>query len=454
MKKLFLLASDVIVFYGALALVLLLRHGTTAAWLDQIQIHIVPFSILFIVWIFSFYIANLYERRILRNSRDFYGRLTQAIVIAAGLSILFFYFIPYFGITPKTNLFLFLVIFSLLSLAVRFLFNQIIAGATKKRLLIIGLDQDSLELARFVTDNPQFGYAVSGLVRIGQESLPETNSFPWRIIEDATDIEVLIRSKHIDTVVLSPRAYGMEHIITALYHSLAEQVSFSSLSGFTERLTGTVPITAIGQTWFLENLSEGSKRSYEVFKRGTDIIAAILIGAPTLVLLPFIAAAIRLSSSGPIFFCQTRTGRGGKPFQIVKFRTMRTDAEKYTGAVWASTNDPRVTRIGRFLRKTRLDELPQAWNILRGDIALVGPRAERPEFDEKLAPQIPFYNERYLIKPGATGWAQINYPYVASTQDAIHRLEHDLYYIKHRSLLMDLEIILKTLSITLRAVGQ
>jgi exopolysaccharide biosynthesis polyprenyl glycosylphosphotransferase len=453
MKQFALLLSDLAVLYGTLVFVLLLRYGP-AKWSAQYANHIVPFSILFIVWLFSFYIANLYEQRILRNGRDFYQRLAQATVIAAGLSIIFFYLIPYFGITPKTNLFLFIVIFSILSSGVRFLFNQLIAGGIKKRLLIIGLDDESLELARFVSDNPQFGYAVSGLVRLGQESLPLTNGIAWRIIEDLTDIEEFIRSKHIDTIVISPRAYGMDRVITALYRALAEQVNFASLSGFTERLTGTVPVAAINQTWFLENLSEGSKRSYEVFKRGVDIAAAITLGLPTLLITPLIAAAIKITSPGPVFFCQARTGRGGRPFQIVKFRTMRSDAEKGTGAVWATSNDPRVTKIGRFLRKTRIDELPQMWNILKGDISLVGPRAERPEFDEKLATQIPFYKERYLIKPGATGWAQINYPYVASTQDAIHRLEHDLYYIKRRSLMLDLEIILKTISIALRAVGQ
>lgn len=453
MKKIILLCSDVVALYGALALALLLRYGPTE-WSGQYATHLIPFSLLFIVWLFSFYIANLYEPRILRNGRDFYQRLTQAIVIAAGLSIIFFYLIPYFGITPKTNLFIFISLFAVLSFSVRFLFNHLIAGATKKRLLIIGLDDDSLELARFVTENPQFGYSVSGLVRLGQETLPTGDSRSWHIIEDPTDMEQFIHGKHIDTIVISPRAYGMDRVITALYRALAKQVTFASLSSFTERLTGTVPVAAISQTWFLENLSEGTKRSYEVSKRAVDIGAALILGTLTLMITPFVAAAIMLTSPGPVFFRQIRTGRGGKPFHIVKFRTMRTDAEKGTGAVWATTHDTRVTRIGRVLRKTRIDELPQMWNIFKGDISLVGPRAERPEFDKKLATEIPFYQERYLIKPGATGWAQINYPYVASTQDAVHRLEHDLYYIKRRSLMMDLEIILKTISIALRAVGQ
>lgn len=292
MKKLLLLISDAVVLYGALVFALLLRYGP-AQWSARYADHIVPFSILFLVWILSFYIAGLYEERTLRNGRDFYQRLSQAITIGAGLSILFFYLIPYFVITPKTNLFIFIVVFAILESGVRFVFNQLIAGGAKKRLLIIGVDDESLELARFVTDNPQFGYTISGLVRLGQESLPNASAIPWRVIDDLSGIEDFIRGKHIDTVVISPRAYGMDRVITALYRTLAEQVNFASLSGFTERLTGTVPIAAI-----------------------------------------------------------------------------------------------------------------------RGVIRIVTP------------------------------------------QDAVHRLEHDLYYIKHRSLAMDLEIILKTITTVLRAVGQ
>jgi lipopolysaccharide/colanic/teichoic acid biosynthesis glycosyltransferase len=157
--------------------------------------------------------------------------------------------------------------------------------------------------------------------------------------------------------------------------------------------------------------------------------------------------------TGLIFFRQKRSGRGGVPFSIIKFRTMRTDAER-SGAVWATENDPRVTAVGRVLRKSRIDELPQLWNIMLGDMSLVGPRAERPEFDTQLAQQIPFYRERYLIKPGLSGWAQINYPYGASVQDALQKLQYDLYYIKHRSLALDIAIVLKTISISLRRAGR
>jgi exopolysaccharide biosynthesis polyprenyl glycosylphosphotransferase len=454
MKKLTLLATDIVVLYGALAIVLLARYGSHQ-WSGQWAAHIVPFTVLFIVWVLSFYIANLYEERTLRNDRDFYERLVQAIAVAATLSVLFFYLIPYFGIAPKINLFLFIATFALLSGGARSAANQAIAGGSKERVLIVGIDAESLELARFIDDHPQLGWTVHALVRLGQETLPLNDEVePWDIIHERADLAQYIRQEHIETVTISPQAYTSPRLINMLYQALSEQINFCSLSSFTEQLTGTVPLGAISQKWFLENFAEGSKKSYENAKRVMDVFAGGILGIATLIIAPLVALAIRLDSSGPIFFRQHRTGRGGIPFSILKFRTMRVDAEKNTGAVWATENDPRATRVGKFLRKTRIDELPQAWNIIKGEMSLVGPRAERPEFDTTLIGEMPFYQERYLVKPGLSGWAQINYPYGASTQDAMRKLEYDLYYIKRRSIALDLEIVLKTINISLRRAGR
>jgi len=171
-------------------------------------------------------------------------------------------------------------------------------------------------------------------------------------------------------------------------------------------------------------------------------------------LYPPIALAIKTSSSGPVFYKQKRLGQSGRTFEIIKFRTMRRDAEKDTGAVWTTENDPRITGAGNFLRKTRLDELPQVWNILKSEMSFVGPRAERPEFHGTLQKEVPFYEERYLIKPGLTGWAQINFRYGSSIQDATEKLKYDLYYIKNRSILLDLGIVLKTIRIAFKQTGR
>jgi len=178
------------------------------------------------------------------------------------------------------------------------------------------------------------------------------------------------------------------------------------------------------------------------------------MGVASLALYPFIILAIKISSPGPIFYRQKRLGQAGKVFEIIKFRTMDQNAEKFTGAVWTVEGDPRITKIGNLLRKMRLDELPQLWNILKGEMSFVGPRAERPEFHEQLKQEIPFYEERYIIKPGLSGWAQINYRYGSSVADAAEKLQYDLYYIKNRSLILDLGIILKTVNIALKQAGR
>jgi exopolysaccharide biosynthesis polyprenyl glycosylphosphotransferase len=453
-KKLTLIVSDLIAFYGALAATLFVRYGDEQ-WYFQWLIHRAPFSLLLIVWLFALYIANLYERSVMRNDRDFFQRLGQAMIVASVASALFFYLIPSLGITPKTNLFLFLVIFSLILAGTRFLYNQVIAGGTKNRLLIVGLNPESLELARLVTNNPQLGYLVRAFVRLGQEPLPlEHDMTRWPIIEDLTSVPRFIAEKNINTVVISPAAYDMNEVVGLFYGTLSRHVDFINLTSLAERLTGRIPLGVIDQAWFLDNMTEGSKRSFDTAKRVLDIGATIVLGIPTLLITPLVALAIKLDSHGPIFIRQKRSGRAGALFDIFKFRSMYTNAEEITGAVWAKENDPRVTRVGKFIRKTRIDELPQLWNILKGDMSLVGPRAERPEFDTKLTQEIPFYRERYLIKPGLSGWAQINYQYGASQKDAVQKLQYDLYYIKHRSLVLDLEIILKTINISLRRAGR
>ncbi len=193
--------------------------------------------------------------------------------------------------------------------------------------------------------------------------------------------------------------------------------------------------------------------SWRFFKRMLDIIGALLALFFLAPIFPFIALAIRLDSPGPVFFRQVRVGRNDKLFHIIKFRSMHDDAEKDTGAVWASEYDPRITRIGSFLRNTRMDELPQLINVLHGDMSLVGPRPERPELIEKLKKSIPFYSKRHSIRPGMTGWAQVRYPYGASVEDALEKLRYDLYYIKKNTVLFDIEIVLRTILIIFTGNG-
>ncbi len=435
MRKFVIILMDTGLFYASLLAMLRIRYDMEFA--QQYQLHLIPFGIIAILWFIIFYIANLYDPQTFRNTIHFYSALFQAVAVSAVFSITFFYLIPALGITPKTNLFIFIIIFTGLEILGRWLFNGIVETRFRKRTIIVGTSDQSREVAEFIKRHPQLGYELKEVIDPGT----------IRTLDD-------IVRRHIDVIVIGPEAYQMPEIIDAFYHALARNITFYNLSTFYERLTGRVPLGAINQVWFLENISESSKRAYEFTKHIFDLVFGVVFALLSLIVYPFIACAIKLSSPGPLFYTQTRIGRLGAPFRIIKFRTMIPDAEAKTGAMWANENDNRITGVGRFLRRTRLDELPQLWNIIRGEMSLVGPRAERPEFHEMLKKEVPFYEERYLIKPGLSGWAQINFRYGSSVNDSAEKLQYDLYYIKNRSLVLDLGIVLKTIRIALAQSGK
>jgi sugar transferase (PEP-CTERM system associated) len=222
---------------------------------------------------------------------------------------------------------------------------------------------------------------------------------------------------------------------------------------FYEDLTGKLLIENINPSWFI--FSDGFKLNSTIrfYKRTLDIMGALIGLALTLPFLPLIALLIKMDSRGPVFLRQVRVGEMDKDFVLYKFRTMRQDAEYTTGAVWAQANDPRVTRLGWFLRKARIDELPQLYNVLKGEMSFIGPRPERPEFVGKLKTVVPYYSERHFVKPGITGWAQIRYPYGASAEDALEKLRYDLYYIKNMSFFLEMTIVLETIKVMLFGRG-
>ena len=415
------------------------RYGSRDNFDYFYNIHLIPFGIIFVLLLIIFYIANLYEPKALRNSLDFYSVLFQTILTASAISIIFFYFIPIFGITPRTNLFIFIGIFTALISLTRYLWNRLFVTKFKKSVLIVGTDHDVAELSEFIKKHPQLGYELK------HTADPKT---------EIDKIKTLVDNGSVDTVIVTPEAYKYSRIINIFYKSIVNKISLYNSASFYERVAGMVLLGSINQIWFLENLGEARKKTYEIAKRVDDLILAGIFGEISLILYPFITLAIKIASPGPIFYRQERVGQAGKTFKIIKFRTMVKNAEQNTGAVWAADNDPRITRVGRFLRKTRLDELPQLWNILRGEMSFVGPRAERPEFQDLLQKNVSFYEERYLIKPGLTGWAQINFRYGSSVQDAEEKLKYDLYYIKNRSIVLDVGIILKTIRIALSQSGR
>lgn len=442
MKKFVPVLTDLVIFYAALWLTLLVRYQDK--WRISLELHLAPFTILFIVWLIVFYIAGFYEIHGLKNGPNFYANFSRVLIINAVIGIIFFYLLPFFGIAPRRNFFIFLAFFASMDFLARSIFNNIIAVSKFSRpTLIVGLNEQSEEMAKLLRNNPQLGYHLEGILGLS----------------DLDQLKKTVDEKKVSAIIISPEAYQTPRTIEAFYQLIPKKINFYHLSSFYEQISQKIILSHIDQSWFLENLSEGGKSFYEVSKRMGDLAFSVIFGIIALALFPFVALATKISSRGPVFFRQTRIGQLGQKFAIIKFRTMIANApdgsaEGATGATWAQEDDPRITKTGKFLRKTRLDELPQLWNIFKGEMSFVGPRAERPEFHNQLKNKIPFYEERYLIKPGLTGWAQVQYRYGSSVKDAAEKLQYDLFYIKHRSIILDFSIILKTINIVLRRSGR
>ena len=442
MRRILLFWGDIGLLYLSLLLTLLLRYGHGAVFAHNWQIHWLPFTLIFALWTLVFYISNLYEISYAQNSLAFYGTFLYSTLVNILLSVVLFYFVALFKITPRVNLFIFLAIELGLAVGWRYFFNRAVVRSNQgNNTLILGATPQAQELYDWLLTHPQLGYNALGIVDIQHGQATE-------ILED------LIRRQQVRVVVLDPATYAAAKIIDILYSLLGLKLVFYNLADFYERVSGKVPVGAIDQAWFLENLSEGGQRAYELAKRFFDILLSLTVGILTLPFQLLIALAIKLDSPGPVIYRQQRIGRTGQVFTLVKYRTMFTDAEAKTGPVWASENDERTTRVGRFIRRTRLDELPQIWNVLRGEMSFIGPRPERPEFHSKLKANIPFYQQRYLVRPGLTGWTQIKYRLDfkggLTIADTLEKLQYDLFYIKNRSLLLDLGILLKTLNIVAR----
>ena len=456
LKKLLLFAGDLILLYVALWLTLYLRYWDNSKPELYFQ-HVLPFTLVFLIWITIFFINDLYSVRSSQNDFRFYGYLLQNQLINTVLGFVFFYIVPsnFTNLRPQTVLLILVVVYTLLFLLWRRLFYYISSSSRlANAVLFIGVDKEVVNLINEMQLKPQLGYKAIALINITSYPLPPTMATMGQK-KDLINLRNYIATNHIATVVTASDQKNSGQVSKYLFDTLDLKLRYYSFPDFYETISGKVPVTSLEKTWFLENLTQGGKKTYEVVKRLEDIVLGLILGLVTLPLSLLLMLAIKLESPGAVFYSQTRTGRGGKTFKTIKFRSMRADAESSGRAVWASKQDPRVTRVGRLMRTSRLDEIPQVINIVRGEMSFVGPRPERPEFIKILGEQIPYYNERLLVKPGLTGWAQINYPYGDSIEDALVKLQYDLFYIKNRSFTLDLSIILKTINTVLsRSLGQ
>lgn len=447
----FLVVGDTVVLYVSLYLALALRNLFQPEQLS-IQVHLYPFTIAFAFWIAVFGVSGLYDLRTTKNSVTFIERLGKAVIINGIIAMFVFYVRPEFKLTPKTNLILDILISSFGIVGWRYFYNILIASRVANHVLFFGVSKEIIDTVRLVEENPQFGYTTVAVMLANHEPIPELFAYP--VLGASEKLEIAIRDFHIDTIVIAPQIKENKNLVRMFFEVLPLGVSVVEFPNFYEGLTGKIPVSLIQEVWFLENLIDLKKSFYDRMKRASDILFAALFGIPALAVTPLIAFGIKLDNPGPILFRQKRIGKNGNIIELVKFRTMIPEAAAMD-AQWSEKNDSRITRFGKLLRKTRLDELPQLWNIIKGDISFVGPRPEQIDITKMLKEKIPFYDMRHLVQPGLTGWAQINPPYYySSVDDTYVKLQYDLYYIKNRSFALDLNIMFRTAMIVASQEGR
>jgi exopolysaccharide biosynthesis polyprenyl glycosylphosphotransferase len=320
----------------------------------------------------------------------------------------------------------------------------------RRRALIVGAGWAGRTIAQAIHDNLSVDYEIVGFIDDDPHKQGQTiESIP--VLGNHSKLVALAEEGSISEIVLSITRDISGNMFQAIMDCNERGIQITPMPILYEQLTGRVAVEHVGTNWFVVLPTDGISTfsPFMFLKRLADIIVSALGLTFLLAVLPFVALAIYLESPGPIFYFQKRVGRAGRTFQLIKLRSMVPDAEQDGQPRWAEENDERVTRVGRFLRTTKLDELPQCLNVLRGEMSLIGPRPERPEFVTKLQKRIPFYRSRLAVRPGLTGWAQINYHYGGSVEDALVKLQYDLYYIKHQSLYLDLQILLKTIGVVL-----
>ncbi|WP_338466074.1 TIGR03013 family PEP-CTERM/XrtA system glycosyltransferase [Novosphingobium sp. ZN18A2] len=389
--------------------------------------------------------VGVYGSEALRSMRYATARLLVAISMGIiALSVVYF-LVPSHTLW-RSNLFYAMFIAMALLFAVRLLLGGLLGtSAFRRRVLVLGAGQRADRL-RALGERPESGFAIVGYVGMTEGPHIVEEAISRSAIHNLTRF---VENLGVSEVVLALEERRNALPLKDLLRIKTTGVHVNDFSTFLERETGRVDLDTVNPSWLIFSDGFSSGRMFSsALKRVFDVSVSTLILAITFPVIGLFALLVKLDSKGPAFFRQTRVGLYGEPFAVIKLRSMRTDAEA-GGAQFAQENDPRVTRIGRFIRKVRIDELPQAWSVLKGEMSFVGPRPERPEFVSDLEEQLPFYAERHMVKPGITGWAQINYPYGASIEDSRHKLEFDLYYAKNYTPFLDLLILLQTLRVVL-----
>lgn len=421
-----LFLGDIFIIYGALFLALAVRSKSL---LSKFNYFSYGFLVLYIFWIAIIFVLDLYNLNFFKKPLDFFLNLTTFSVLAFLSGVAYFYFWPQPQITPKTILILNVIIFDILFVCWRYGFNLFLeAKGIKDKIVIIGGDAKLDEIM------PQ--------IRRNYEVLACTS--------DMEELKKAVLEKKTCSVLMAADLYSEKDLVKNIFSNLPLTLNYIDFNDLYEFMTKKVCLERLDEAWFLQKISKTENKLEQIIKRLFDIILAIAGLLVFAIAFPFIALAIKIETKGPIFYKRERVGLGGKSFVFYKFGTMfGNDNKENDKNLWRIKDKSQITKVGGFLRKTHLDELPQAWNVLKGDMSFVGPRPEWVEIAKVFEKEIPFYKQRYLVKPGLFGWAQINFPASKSVNEAKEKFEYDLYYVKNRSLLLDTEIILKSVKLFL-----
>lgn len=439
-----LILGDVSVFIISLWLTLFLRYLSIPS-LDLFLVHLVPFMLLTGAWLFVFYIAGLYDKQTVFLKSLLISRIVKTQVLNSIIAALLFLIIP-FGIAPKTNLVIYLVLSVALMSLWRLKLYRRIEPKTRHRAILLADGKEAIELVDETNNNDRYSYTFIRI--IDQETAGKTEDFEVKLLR-------LIEKERVDIVVANPGSPYVTKALPKIFDLafLRFKTTFLDFYKVYEDTFDRVPVSSIQYEWFLSNISQSKSDVYDFIKRGIDIIGALVLMIPAGIIFPIVAALIKLEDKGPLFYTTQRVGQFNALITIYKFRT-KNGSDVGAAALKSTLVD---TKIGAFLRKTRIDELPQLINVLKGDLSFIGPRPEMPALVEVYAKLVPYYNARHFMKPGLSGWAQINNFDVPRGGVDVERtkvkISYDLYYLERRSLFLDIQIGLKTIATIVMRTG-
>ena len=444
-RSLTVFTGELFLIFGSVALAAGVGGGNIGESLWKI-------ALVTIVCQLCLYYNDFYDLTLVHSNRELIVRLLQAVGAASIVLAALYFTVP--GLMIGDGIFVSaLFVFLVGILGWRLLFNHL-TGSLKlqERILVVGTGDTARKVARQILDQHDFAYSVVGFIDDDASRIGERIVNP-AIIGTPADIPRLVARHEIDRIVVGLADRRGKLPVEQLLCAKMAGVRVEDATTTYERVTGKILIDDLRPSWLIFSDGFRVSRSTRWMKRTIDLTLAIALAVLSFPFMILTAVAVWLETGWPVLYRQERVGENGKTFTLCKFRSMRVDAEKGGTPMWARDGDDRVTRVGGFIRKTRLDELPQLWNVVKGDMSFVGPRPERPYFVEELTREIPFYQQRLAVKPGLTGWAQVKYRYGSSLEDAMEKLRYDLYYIKHLSVSFDLTIVFDTVKVVLFRKG-